>query len=285
VKISFCTTCKNRLLHLEQTILSNIEATSSYDNREFILLNYNSEDSLDDWVLENLMEHIKSGLVKYYHTKGPRYFVASHAKNIAHRLATGDILVNIDADCFIEEGFCELLVELFERNFRILITSPGNDKNGIAGSFGKIAVLRDDFYGVGGYDENIYMGWGCEDENFRYRVCNGRHLCPHELEDKWNRVIDHSNEMRGENFQLADIRVSSNMSWEYTRKLEHTKEYVANTSGWGKASVYQNFHTSPILVDCNSLEPVPPPCISPNTMSPDQPPQSATQAHQSSTLD
>ena len=111
LKISFCTTCKGRLEHLKQTLPANIEACKGYPNTEFVILDYDSRDGLEQWIKDNFQEEIKSGLVRYAKLDGATDFKMAHAKNMVHRLATGDVLCNVDADNFLASGTPEYLIE------------------------------------------------------------------------------------------------------------------------------------------------------------------------------
>ena len=70
-----------------------------YEQLEFVLLDYNSQDGMEEWVKENLSQHISSGKVSYYKTFEPSSFKHSHAKNLALKLASNNIVCSID--------FCE----------------------------------------------------------------------------------------------------------------------------------------------------------------------------------
>src|SRR5688500_144474 len=103
----------NRSHHLKQTFLKNIEDNIGYENLEFILLDYNSEDDMEEWVKENLLQHIASGKVVYYKTFEPLAFKHSHAKNLVFKLANNDILCSINADHFAGENFAHYVNESF----------------------------------------------------------------------------------------------------------------------------------------------------------------------------
>src|SRR5205823_9246972 len=49
-KISFCTTCKNRLWQLSHTLPPNLAAIEADGCSELVLVNYNSQDELDVWI-------------------------------------------------------------------------------------------------------------------------------------------------------------------------------------------------------------------------------------------
>lgn len=241
MKISFCTTCMNRLFHLKQTILKNIEHASSYANFEFILLDYNSQDELEDWVKENLSKYIDSGVVKFYQTKEPKYWCAAHAKNIAHKMATGDVLINIDSDVLIPEGFCEYIKDLFSSGNRVVLSFESSDIYGNDGCAGIVGATRNDFYSVNGYDESISLGWGYDDMNYQFRVRmkNDLHLF---TAPKICLCIPHPNETRTANCQLKDIETTKELSYFICEDSAKQEDYVANKSiEWGKANLVENF--------------------------------------------
>ena len=215
-----------------QTLPVNIQNTSSYPNREFIILNYGSRDGLHEWVQTNLRSWIDSGIVKYYRTKKPKFFVATHAKNIAHRQATGDILCNVDADNYLMEGFSEYLVE--KLTGKTIVAAPPTDNFGIAGSCGKIAVLKEHFYSVNGYDEGQNLGWGWDDTNFQFR-CRMQNDLEYICSDKkWCVAIHHSNEERTRNFCIKDIYEGRDISEKRLIDIAIRKDYIANKDeNWG----------------------------------------------------
>lgn len=222
-----------RLHHLSLTLPMNIINTGSYPDREFIILNYGSKDGMDEWARNNLIPWIDKGIVKYYKTESPEYFNAAHAKNIAHRQATGDILCNVDADNFLLEGFAELLINYHTKS-KCVVASPSVDAFGTPGSCGKISVIKEHFYSVNGYDENWSIGWGWDDVNFRYRVRMQNNLQYHEVHPKWCRAIGHTNEERGKNFKNKDVLKTEKLSVEHLEKIVQNKNYVANQSHeWG----------------------------------------------------
>lgn len=236
MKISFCTTCMGRLHHLRQTLPINIQNTEKYANREFIIVNYGSKDELHSWAKENLKFWIKRGIVKYYRTREPEYFSATHAKNIAHKQATGDILCNLDADNFILEGFAELLNETIGQRPGIVL-SPPTDEFGEAGSCGKIAIRKEHFYSVNGYDESWNIGWGWEDTNFQCRARMHNNLDHYVLPKKWGKVIAHSNKSRGQNFRDQDIFKTQIMCCEQLNKTIENCDFIANKDkNWGYAA-------------------------------------------------
>lgn len=241
MKISFCTTCMDRLFHLKETYLQSIKNTKSYSNREFLLLNYNSKDEIDDWVRSNLIEFIETGLVSYYKTTEPEYWVAAHAKNICHKLASGDLLANLDCDNILVENYCEYVVELFKEN--IILSSCPSDLYGNVGTCGLIVSRREHFYSVNGYDEKFNDGWGMDDTSYQFRCRMKNYLKLIVQDKKYNFCIPHSNEVRTKNCRNKDIIETKKIAESIVEKFAVQKDYVANKNfDWGKAKLIKNFN-------------------------------------------
>lgn len=168
-KISFCTTCMNRLHHLKETLPQNILDNQNYRNLEFILLDYNSEDELSDYVLQNLNEHLISGRLTYYRTTNPMFYNMSHSRNVAFKVASGDILCNIDADNFTGQNFAHYVNEMFNKKPKIFLSTHINSPNIKNDVLGRICVKREDFLAIGGYEERM-KHYGFDDFDFAYRL-------------------------------------------------------------------------------------------------------------------
>jgi len=236
LKISFCTTCMNRLYHLKETYPTNLKRCESYAEAEFILLDYGGSDGVCEWVSESLAPWLDSGRLKFMRAEGQRYWVAAHAKNIAHRAATGDILCNLDADVTVPEGFCDFVARSFSER-SIVMAFSSKDADGNDGCAGFVAARRDDFYSVNGYDENINLGWGYDDMNYQFRVRMHNKL---ELfvPPPFISCIPHSNEVRTDNCQLKDIRETMELSKNICEDAAISSDYVANKGvEWGVAEI------------------------------------------------
>jgi hypothetical protein len=165
IRISYCTTCMGRLAQIKKTLPRNLYVTGAYPGVEFILVDYSSPDGLEEWVAMNFRSEIKTGrLVHFKVPEKTRFFVA-HAKNIAHHLARGSVVCNVDADNFVDWEFTGFLDALFSKRERVFLRSQG----GLA-AFGRIAMLKCDFLTLGGYDEEMSQGWGYEDNDLIARM-------------------------------------------------------------------------------------------------------------------
>jgi hypothetical protein len=165
-KISFCTVSMNRLSFLKETLPKNIEDNLDYGNVEFIVLNYNSADEIDEWINTEMSQYIELGILKYIKTSEPKYFLRSHSKNVVSKQASGDIICNVDADNFIGKGFAEFINESFCKDPNIYLFV---DKKTEKDCCGRICLTKDDFTTLRGYDEDM-EGYGFEDFDLRNRL-------------------------------------------------------------------------------------------------------------------
>lgn len=172
-KISLCTTCMGRAKDLVTTLPVNIELNKSYKNLEFLILDYNSQDGLGDWVKENMMEHIESGLVSYYRTEEPDHYSMTKSRNLAFKLANGDIVNNVDADNFLlknreiskEICFAEMLNTLANQQPKKAIFAKGKRM-----LRGRLGFWKKEFTQIlKGYNENI-NDYGHDDHDLMNRA-------------------------------------------------------------------------------------------------------------------
>lgn len=205
-KITYCTTSMNRLHHLKSTLPQNILDNLHYPDQEFLILDYNSTDGLEHWMETTLGEHLDSGLVRLYRTTEPRFFIKSHAMNMAFRLATGDIIVNLDADNFTGKGFSDFVNEGFDQNeasFLMIDLDRFPDRRD---AVGRIAMRKEDFHEVRGYDERM-DGYGWEDFDVCHRL-SALGLKKRFIDDRsFLNYINHGNDERvkaGKTFTLLE---------------------------------------------------------------------------------
>lgn len=185
----------NRLHHLKLTLPQNIKDNIDYENIEFVVLNYNSADGLDQWIKSEMKDYLDNGILKYYYSKEPENFHMSHSKNAVAKLSTGDIVCNIDADNFTGTGFAEYINSIFINNKNIYI---GADTNAPQDCLGRIAAETKDFFTVEGYDEKM-NGYGFDD----FDLCNRLKLLGRTSyfikESKFLQALSHSDQERTEN--------------------------------------------------------------------------------------
>lgn len=170
-KISLCTVSMNRLYHLQETLPSNIRDNADYDAVEYVILDYNSTDGLETYMKDNFSKLLSTGKLKYFKTMSPTFFHRSHSRNLVFKLASGNILCNVDADNFTGPGFASYVNAQFCENQNIFLTplDVENTNNRQKDVLGRICLTKSDFYKLRGYDEHI-NSYGFEDFDLVYRL-------------------------------------------------------------------------------------------------------------------
>jgi glycosyltransferase involved in cell wall biosynthesis len=238
-KISICTTVMNRIDNLKYTLPKNIEANSDYNNVEFIILDYNSSDGLGDWIKKEMFNHIKSGKLVYYRTEEPKFFDMSHSRNIAFKVASGDIVNNIDADALSLVTKGEGLASFINR------MANQQPKNAIFAKSrqllrGRIGFYKDEFIDIlGGYDENL-KGYGHDDANLLHRAWGLGFKLMAYRGGFCGIIPNHIKHQEGNYKKLWWETEGDNRLISYTNLI--TKRFKANEGReWGKAKLTKNF--------------------------------------------
>lgn len=235
----------DRLFHLKQTYPKNLD---SCPDAEFILLDYGGRDGLGSWVRDELSDYLASGRLKFFRTNEPVYYHSSHAKNITHKLASGEILCNLDSDILVPKGFSGYVKSVFESSPDSIIAFESEDPYGNQGCAGMVIARREHFYSVNGYDEDIRDGWGYDDMNFQFR-CRMQNSLDLFVPPKMCLCIPHSNEVRTMNFPDKDINRTMKASMDLCENVALKRDYVANKHrDWGRCLVFKNFSEEVIKV-------------------------------------
>jgi hypothetical protein len=163
-KISMITTCMNRAHSIKKTLIHNINNLIDYkDSLEFVLINYDSKDDLEEYILNNCQQYIDSGLLSYYKLiENVEFFSRSRAKNIGHRLAKGNVVHNADAEWLMYKPIVELINAQF-------VTGEEKKTLHVGGNGGGIVNYKKHFIEAGGYDERMHE-WGFEDSDLFNRL-------------------------------------------------------------------------------------------------------------------
>jgi hypothetical protein len=207
---------------LRHTLPGNLEHNPDPEV-EFVLLDYDSSDGLEEWVRSEMTMHLGRKL-NYYQVRGLPYFFHAHAKNLAHLLARGEFLCNLDCDNFaIPEG-TEFLRQAFARGPHTFIRSFRSPS-------GRLAMPREAFIRFGGYDEDMHCGWGWEDNNLSDRIKWSGELTFLDFPEEWDLRLEHSDEERERECQLT--RSESAQIHEQLSRAQHARrQLVVNQGRW-----------------------------------------------------
>ena len=163
IAVSWCTTCKGRLYQLRETLGSNLAAIG--EDEEIVLVDYASPDGLAAWIWDGFRAEIEAGRLLFFAVLGEAPWHASKAKNLAHRLARGTFLFNLDADNFLAPEDRRLIRKAFAEGF-CARQGTGDLRDGTPGRIGVPRAVFDD---LGGYDEGL-LGTLVHDYDFIVRA-------------------------------------------------------------------------------------------------------------------
>lgn len=167
MRYSFCTTCWNRRKYVEQCLpvsLKHIPAGS-----EYVLLDYHSPDGLREWVMATFPAELASGRLRLYSDRTNHRFLTPHAKNVAHLLGEGDILINVDADNLVLPEYIGEL-ECTDWSYYQVLAAMTSNSPGEGGGRGRLAIHRHVFLSLGGYNESLTGGWGWDEVDLERRA-------------------------------------------------------------------------------------------------------------------
>jgi hypothetical protein len=249
MKIACVTTCKGRKHHLKETLPQNLR-----DNPAaiFVILDYNDQDNLGEYLRREYAGEISSGRLIYYRNFDEPKFGMAHAKNQAHRCAIqegADILVTLDADNFTGPGFANHIRDRFcgdsalsficpdfnalpPRGHRFNASNPLRLGRGFAG---RLAIRANDFLKAGGYNER-FETWRGEDIDMIARLDRLR-LKKGAIDPVFLNAIAHSTAVRFREYPDAERYENDEI---YTA-TENAHDTVVNDGRFGCGVVYRNF--------------------------------------------
>ena len=232
--VSFCITTKNRLSQIKETLPKNLSDNAIDRSRvEFVLIDFGSDQDVSGWIVENFNEELASGYLKFFTCDQLDKWHAPKAKNTAHRLSSGKILVNLDGDNFTGyRGGMFVYNAFMSAPHDICLWQYSGDSHD--GSFGRIAASRDAFFAVGGYNEE-FLEMGFQDRDLVNRLEMIGAEVKLELDTRYNRAIENDKYVP-ENMQYSFMRRYNRMlSW----RLLATDSVTANKGNIGLQGIKQ----------------------------------------------
>lgn len=236
------------MYHLEKTLPHNLQAVPENSRFEYVLLNYNSQDEMDDYVMTNFKKEMKSGKLRYLKEESVEHFSPPHSRNVSFLGSTGDVVCNVDVDNYINEDFCEYLYWEFKNREYPTIVHAMNTPN--QNGWGRLAMTKKDFIEIGGYSEYM-QGYGGEDVDLFDRARDQQWNLVRMPECYVNNIISHSNEARIENMnpvlfeKNANLKIGHQLHHTNLLNLKTAKKYRMkgkfNKNKWGQASLLVNF--------------------------------------------
>jgi hypothetical protein len=252
-RIVFAITAKNRTQHVTQTLPRNL---ADNPKSRFVLLNYNDQNGLIDYLKSSHQQSISSGQLVVYTHLAPGAFHVSHAKNMAARLAAregGDIIVTLDADNFACQNFDQFIANAFTEpgiflcpNHAAIREIPHGPERPCRGFAGRLAIRTQDFIKAGGYNE-VYSTWRGEDIDLNARMIRMGYTMRF-IDNRYLDTIPHGAMIRFQEYPAAR-QYEQLGAWKIPGNENST---VVNAGKWGCGTVYRNFGDTPI-----ELKPIP----------------------------
>ena len=211
-KLSFCTTHLERFHQISRTLPANLEDNRKHaDIVEFVVVDFikDNNSELWDFVEKNFADDLKSGYLKYFSSHKMPYFHASVAKNTAHRLAQGEILVNLDGDNYTGPNGGSAVIDQFG-NSKNVFTHQFSDGY-LYGNYGRIGYWREDFMAIGGYDQ-LMLPMGYQDIDLTKRLeASGKKRISFD-DPKFNRAITNDKEYLHKGTGIMDYGVMNRIN-------------------------------------------------------------------------
>lgn len=258
MKIACVTTCRGRLAHIKQTLPVNIRDCAR-DNVVFVLLDYNDQTGLKQYILNEHGDDLASGRLVYYHNRTAERFHMAHAKNQAHRCAAlegADILVTLDADNFTGAGFADYIrsqyrdpaLSFLYPDFSVLPPkgqrfNPHNPTRLGRGFAGRLIIRTRDFFKAGGYNE-VFDTWRGEDIDIIARL-NRLGFKKAAINSVFLNAIAHGSKIRFSEYPEAQKYEND----EIYSVTEHAHDTVVNNGRIGCGEVYRLLGASPINLE------------------------------------
>jgi len=152
----------NRTDDLKRVMSYRLDAAERSMPIEFVILDYNSQDDLRDFVMGELSRHCDAAgiLLTYRKFMARNYYHQAHAYNLSVMSAHGEYVCIMGADTFPDMDYFPVVRSLISTGCRWI-----EDKR----YKGAVCVKWSDFVAIGGYDERFEF-YGSEDRDLAVRL-------------------------------------------------------------------------------------------------------------------
>ncbi|RPG63788.1 MAG: glycosyltransferase family 2 protein [Flavobacteriaceae bacterium TMED42] len=220
-KLTFVMALMNRKHQIEKTLIKNLE--DNWEDREdveFVLMDVSSKDGFREWLQEQKLDkYTKSGYLRCFETDVIDTWHASIGKNTATHQAHGRIVVTLDCDNFTGFRGGKFVIEHFEKhNYNCVMHQfDWNPKNG---NFGRIAITKNKFDEIGGYDQSLLpMGYQDWDIIKRAEATGCKYINP--VDAEYNQAITNEG---GKELSMANtIDAHKKMGWTEMNRINKLK--------------------------------------------------------------
>jgi hypothetical protein len=231
VRISLCTTCHNRCYQLRKVFGENIEVIRNSKEVEWVILNCGSQDDLHSFMIDRIPNC--NSRITYAREISGRSWHVSLSKNIAHKMGSGDILMNLDCDNRIGQAITDIRLHMNE-NVGAMHLCSGKKGDG---THGRIAIHRNLFYEIGGYDESL-LPMGYQDSDLLARVEHRALVLTVPCGSKISVVNSKQDSVRHCRIDKMNWKTMKNINRQTCQRRYMAGQFVANNaSRWGQADL------------------------------------------------
>jgi len=227
--ISICIPCKNRTHDLIKIIPSLLAAARLSPPIEIMILDYNSEDNLADYVKELKSKDFgKDNFISYAKFTGRKTYHMAHAYNLAVRCSVGEVNIILGTDIIVSIDYLKFIREAFEKEG--VVWACPLDLKGI------IACTKQEFSDTGGYDERFEF-YGPEDRELdsRLRRRGGKFKSvPNQM---LKEIVTSRNEKFANYRPISHPKRKQLMRSVLKENSENNVLVVNKTTGWGRWSL------------------------------------------------
>ena len=150
--LSVITVCMNRQQHLQSTAVRVAEFAH---HQEHLVLDWSSREPLRRDQLPS------DSRIRVERVEGETRWNLCRAYNVAAQLAHGDVLLKLDADCWLEQIDLDLHLKT--------VSDVCWFGSGLDGRLGQFLMTRAAFEAVGGFNE-LLVGYGFDDKDLKARL-------------------------------------------------------------------------------------------------------------------
>lgn len=153
-ELSFCIPVKNRLSDIQATLATNLDHNrSSYDAVEFIVVCFDSDTEVEDWIKRTFPNDLATEYLRFYRRHDLPQWHFGKAKSAFKKLIRGNIYASLDADNFTGPDAGAHIVRVFqEHSYKCVFHQFQGDWGD--GTCGRIALSRNDYIDYG-YEERL----------------------------------------------------------------------------------------------------------------------------------
>lgn len=162
--ISICIPCMNRTYDLKKTLPLVIQAANQSPPVEIVVLNYNSQDDLDDY-MDYMLDDWHDGdchSLTYKKYTGRDHYHMAHARNLSVLASKGEFVIISSADVILSDGYFDIVRKTLEEDNYAWLRH--HDR-----FVGVLGCMRGEFISSGGFDERFEF-YGKEDRDIILRL-------------------------------------------------------------------------------------------------------------------